>query len=318
MELAMSQSKPVLDPGHYRIPEALDARLAALWSHDHAAVDGPDLAFLHMCLSAVRPGTVVEIGTATGLSTGALADMQAGLLGAPGHVRTYDLRDRLWFDESREVGCLIGDVLGEDQVEIASGITSLTGTISAYAAEDLAAGTVDFAFVDANHQHPWPILDTLMLLPAMRSGALIAHHDLQLYLNSENNVGQGPKILFDQLAETNRFTAVSTGCAPYRGKTPAREVHNNIFALRVPEDISTFGLTLSQGLALPWSLSKPMTDAHADQIRSCLRALYPPKVAARFDMGLARDRHRWALQAPAPRRGLRDRIVGRLKRLAGV
>jgi len=314
----MSQNKPLLDAGACRIPDALDARLAPLWSHEHAAVDGPDLAFLHMCLSVARPEVVVEIGTATGLSTGALADMQAGLLGVPGHLRTYDLRDRLWFDDSLEVGCMIGDVLGEDQAGIAPGITSLTGATSAYASEDVAEGTVDFAFVDANHQHPWPILDTLMLLPVMRKGALIAHHDLQLYLNSENDVGQGPKILFDQLAEANRFTASSERCGPYRGRTPARDVRDNIFALQVPQDINAFALTLSQGLALPWSLSKPMTDEHADQIRSRLRTLYPPRVAKRFDVGLARDRHRWAAQQPAPRRSVMERIVGKLRRFAGM
>lgn len=314
----MVQTRPLLDAGACRIPAALDARLAPLWSHDHAAVDGPDLAFLHMCLSAARPNVVIEIGTATGLSTAALADMQAGLLGAPGHLRTYDLRDSLWFDDSLEVGCMIGDVLGEDLMGVGPCITSVTGAISAYTSQDVAAGTVDFAFVDANHQHPWPILDTLMLLPVMRKGAFMAHHDLQLYLNGENNVGQGPKILFDQLAEANRFTAVSTGCTAYSGKTPARDVRNNIFALRVPEDTGAFAVMLSQGLALPWSLSQPMEEEHADQIRTRLRALYPPKVAERFEIGLARDRHRWAARQPAPpRKGLLERIAGKIRRISG-
>lgn len=314
----MSHNSTPLDPAQCHIPPTLDARLLPVWSHDHAAVDGPDLAFLHMCLSAARADVVVEIGTATGLSTAALADMQTGLLGAPGRLRTYDLRDRLWFDDTLEVGCMIGEVLGDDPMEVGPSITSITGAISAYASGDPEAGTVDFAFVDANHQHPWPILDTLMLLPLMRTGAFMAHHDLQLYLNAENNVGQGPKMLFDQLAEANRFTAVSVGCAPYSGQTPARDVLNNIFALRVPQDIEAFALTLSQGLALPWNLSKLMTEDHADQIRARLRALYPAKVAGRFDVGLARDQHRWAMLQPAPRRGLAERIVGKVRRLAGL
>lgn len=304
------QDETPLIPETCLIPPALDARVAALWSDGHAAVDGPDVAFLHMCLSAARPEVIVEIGTATGLSTGALAQMQAGILGAPGQLRSYDLRDRLWFDESRAVGCLIPQVLGEDAAEVAAAITSVTGVTSADVAGDLGQGTVDFAFVDASHQHPWPILDTLMLLPLMRPGALIAHHDLQLYLDPGNNVGQGPKILFDQLDEANRLTARSLGCAPYRGKTPARAVRDNIFALRVPHDTGAFALQLAQGLALPWTLFQPVTPAQADQIRTRLRDLYPPRVAELFDLGLARDMRR---RPPPPRkRGLLERAMGRL------
>lgn len=314
----MSQIEPPLDPSQCRIPTALDARLAAVWSHDHGAVDGPDLAFVHMCLSAARADVVVEIGTATGLSTAALAEMQTGLLGAPGHLWTYDLRDRLWYDKNLEVGCMIMAVLGADPVAIGPSITSVTGATSVYASGNLAAGSVDFAFVDASHQHPWPILDTLMLLPLMWPGAMIAHHDLQLYLDAGNNVGQGPKILYDQLAEANRFTASSVGCAPYRGATPARDVRNNIFALQVPQDINAFALTLSQGLALPWSLPHTMNDHHAELIRARLSELYPPRVVARFDVGLARDRHRYAALQPAPRRSMAQRIMGRLRRLTGL
>lgn len=314
----MSQNSTLLDPAQCRIPPALDAQIAAVWSHEHAAVDGPDLTCLHMCLSAARPDVVVEIGTATGLSTAALAEMQTGLLGAPGHLRTYDLRDRLWFDESLEVGCMIGYVLGDDPMGVAPSITSVTGATSVYASSELDAGSVDFAFIDASHQHPWPILDTLMLLPLMRTGAMIAHHDLQLYLDGGNNVGQGPKILFDQLAEADRFTASSVDCAPYSGATPARDVLNNIFALQVPQDISAFAVTLSQGLALPWSLPRSMNDHYAEQIRARLTELYPPKVVARFDIGLARDRHRYAALQPAPHRSLLERIVGKVRRLTGL
>jgi len=296
----MSLPDPRLRPVDHLIPAALDQRLSELWDGGFFAVDGRDLAFLNMCLAACRPDVVVEIGTATGISTAALAVMQAQVLGAPGHLRTYDLRDRLWFDEEREVGCMIGTVLGEDPMQVGPSIASVTGGISADVALHLEAGSVDFAFVDANHQHPWPILDTLMLLPLMRAGALIAHHDLQLYLDPANNVGQGPKILFDQLAENNRFTARTAGCAPYVGRTRVREVRENIFALQVPDDITALAQELSRGLALPWTLARPMTQEHADQIRTRLVAFYPADVARWFDLGLARDRHRRAISAPPP------------------
>ena len=69
--------KDRLDRAAYTLPPALDAALAPLWSDGHFAVDGSDLAFLNMCMAAARPDLILEIGTATGLSTAALAVLQA-------------------------------------------------------------------------------------------------------------------------------------------------------------------------------------------------------------------------------------------------
>ncbi|WP_231123647.1 class I SAM-dependent methyltransferase [Nocardioides sambongensis] len=43
----------------------------------------------------------------------------------------------------------------------------------------------DMAFVDANHQHPFPTLDTLLIRPFLQGSSIVLHHDLKLYKNQE-------------------------------------------------------------------------------------------------------------------------------------
>ena len=89
------------------------------------------------------------------------------------------------------------------------------------------------------------------------------------------------------------------------GRRPVRRARI-FFALQVPADISA--------LALPWTLARPMSQVHADQIRTRLHALYPAEVAKWFELGLARDRHRRAASAPAPTpKGLLARGLRKLR-----
>jgi hypothetical protein len=44
----------------------------------------------------------------------------------------------------------------------------------------LPPGWGQFAFVDANHAHPWPLVDVLHLAPVMRPGSWIVLHDIGL------------------------------------------------------------------------------------------------------------------------------------------
>tara|TARA_R110002072_G_scaffold141386_7_gene286660 strand:+ start:9348 stop:9518 length:171 start_codon:yes stop_codon:yes gene_type:complete len=55
-----------------------------------------------------------------------------------------------------------------------------------------------------------------------------------------------------------------------------------------------------------------MTGPHAAQIRDRLMALYPAKVAERFDIGLARDQRRRRVPPPALKRIL-ARIARKLR-----
>ena len=294
--------KDRLDRAAYTLPPALDAALAPLWSDGHFAVDGSDLAFLNMCMAAARPDLILEIGTATGLSTAALAVLQAHHGIARGRVQSYDLRDRLWFDETRAVGDLVPQVAGPEagRVQLRTGVTALA------VAEDVAPGGAGMAFVDASHQHPWPLLDTLLVLPLLTPRAPIVHHDLQLYRNAANPVGVGPKVLFDQLAPAHRAVASDLGLGPAPVQTPSRSVADNVFLMWRREALGRQGRALSLGLLLPWSLTDPLAPALADALADRLRADYPPEVARQFEVGHARFTASRA--TGSARRGLRARL----------
>lgn len=307
--------KHMLDPAAYTLPPDLDAMLAGLWTDGHYAVDGSDLSLLNMCMAAARPDLVIEIGTATGLSTAALAVLQDHH-GIAGHVRSYDLRDVLWFDESRAVGDLVPQVAGPlaERVHIRTGVTALD------VAGDVEVGTAGLAFIDASHQHPWPLLDTLLILPLMAPRAPIVHHDLQLYRNAENMVGVGPKVLFDQLTPGQRFVASDMGLGHATVQMPNRAVADNVFGLWRRDALGRQARQLSQGLLLPWSLSAPLDDALAGQIAARLRAVYPGEVAHNFEIGHARFKttQGWAIgQTGAPLSGPR-RLLNGLRRRLGL
>ncbi|WP_299694782.1 class I SAM-dependent methyltransferase [uncultured Tateyamaria sp.] len=298
--------KDSLDPGGYTLPPTLDAQLAALWSEDHFAVDGSDLGFLNMCIAAARPALILEIGTATGLSTAALAVMQ-GHHGIAGTVRSYDLRDVLWFDETRAVGDLVPEVAGAEagRVQLTSGVTALA------VAQDVARDAAGMAFIDASHQHPWPLLDTLLLLPLLAPRAPVVHHDLQLYRNADNPVGVGPKLLFDQLAPAQRAVASDLGLGVADVRTPSRSAADNVFLMWRREALGRQGRELSRGLLLPWTLTDPLEPALVAQIAERLRAHYPGEVARNFEIGHARfcdAQARAAARVAPPLRGLRARL----------
>ena len=48
------------------------------------------------------------------------------------------------------------------------------------------------AFIDADHRHPWPLLDVLRLAPCIQSGGWILLHDIQLgtYGKAERDAGK--------------------------------------------------------------------------------------------------------------------------------
>jgi predicted O-methyltransferase YrrM len=46
--------------------------------------------------------------------------------------------------------------------------------------KELPAGSMDLAFIDALHVHPWPFIDLLQVTELMKPGAWIVLHDIEL------------------------------------------------------------------------------------------------------------------------------------------
>ncbi|MDP9099851.1 MAG: class I SAM-dependent methyltransferase, partial [Verrucomicrobiota bacterium] len=67
-----------------------------------------------------------------------------------------------------------------------------TGRESDIVCELGARDEFGLAFIDADHRHPWPLLDLLRLAPSIASGGWILLHDIQLgtYGQAERDAGK--------------------------------------------------------------------------------------------------------------------------------
>lgn len=175
---------------------------------------------------AVRSGAslLLEIGTASGLSTALLcragdAAHRAGLIGPDYLVETFDIDEMFFADRSRRSGDAAREMLEPellDHIRFNSPQTAVDFTRRAE--ED----SVEFAFVDAAHTHPWPALDLLTLLPVLRPGAEVILHDVNLPAQNHEHGDWGAKLVFDGLDVEKRLAD--------EGDPP------NIGSVFVPED----------------------------------------------------------------------------------
>lgn len=144
-----------------------------------------DAWFLAEMVRCVRPERVVEIGVASGASSAVLLAAlhhvwgEAGLTheGRP-RLESFDLMDRCYFAPSRSVGSAVPEMCPD--LDHQRGWRLTTGATAVEAGRTLAGADLPLAFVDADHRHPWPVADILALRPALRPGAWIVLHDIDL------------------------------------------------------------------------------------------------------------------------------------------
>jgi predicted O-methyltransferase YrrM len=137
-----------------------------------------DYFFLTALVSILAPRRVVEIGTLTGFSAAIIAaaihrqhGSRSGIA-----VETIDARTHCSIDERRLIGFEIPELIPD----LASTVRVHTGRESDFVRELGVRDEFGLAFIDADHRHPWPLLDVLRLAPYVQSGGWILLHDIQL------------------------------------------------------------------------------------------------------------------------------------------
>jgi hypothetical protein len=161
-----------------------------------------DYFFLTCLVSILAPRRVIEIGTLTGFSTAIIAaaiHRQHRPLSGSGlpsgrneiTVETIDSQTHCIIDKKRPIGFEIPDLIPD----LVSTVRIHTGHESDFVREIAAPGEFGLAFIDADHRHPWPLLDVLRLAPYIESGGWILLHDIQLgtYGESEREAGKQPE-----------------------------------------------------------------------------------------------------------------------------
>jgi predicted O-methyltransferase YrrM len=213
------------------------------WVRGH--VNYRDALLLWDLVEATRPDTIVEIGTASGVSTGQLAaagEFFGGTRTAGAGVWSFDIAERCYFDSSRPVGAAAFEAVPH----LAQRIHLHPGTTCIDAARRFGAGEVDLAFIDGDHRHPAPTLDVLALLYAVRPGGWMILHDIELTevakvaKNKDWDVVTGAESLFHAW--------------PFEKVQPMHDEPsmNNIGAIRLPDDPGDAAAFLLDHLRRPW------------------------------------------------------------------
>lgn len=158
-------------------------------------ISGGDTEFLLELVTGTGPRSVLELGVASGASSAALLFAMDQLPSSEGTRRllSCDVRPSCYFDPQRPTGSAVSEMYPSYRTTW----TLDTNTDARRLAQALPLQSFDLLFIDANHSHPWPLIDLLHLAQLARPGAWIALHDIDLpQLNPKYQV-YGPQWLFE-------------------------------------------------------------------------------------------------------------------------
>lgn len=237
----------------------------SVWRAGYGSVAIDELGFMQELIVRHRPRRFIEIGMASGLSTGFLARFMAENGGES--LVSIDHDDSFFGDPSKPNGFLVPEIYSGGATDVA--------LIKFCTALDLerVEGDFDMAFVDANHQHPWPAIDTLALYPRMTGPKVVIHHDLRLFSKQDVMFGIGPKYLFDQFPDTHRLRSEAND--------------GNIFSVDLRMGQAQFEALMADLLKLPWSLRGALPPATVDKIRAMLTRHYSAAFVEHFNRVVA-------------------------------
>jgi hypothetical protein len=182
---SIKRNAPMLVGEGLAVPaaEALSEVVEAYFRRRHGPLfDGEitagDAAFMLMFMEAIRPHTMVEIGVAAGFSSLFIMETAARL----GLVRDRIFLDSFDLYAVRETGEVTGSYaaakLGDLSAhwKLNSGLTSLDLVREGRPRIEGPA----LGFIDGCHEHPWPLIDLIVMHLTMPAGTWILMQDYQI------------------------------------------------------------------------------------------------------------------------------------------
>ena len=239
----------------------VQAEFSRHWKPGWGSIAVDELGFVQDLIRNHRPESFLEIGMASGMSTGFIArflDESGGK-----RLDSLDHDDTFFGDKTKPNGFLFPEIYTGDALKV-----RLLKFKTALDVDEIG-GSWQMAFIDANHQHPWPTIDTLAIWPHLKPPKIVIHHDLALYLKQDVVFGIGPKYLHDQVPCDRRVVSEAND--------------GNIFYLDLDigrDDIEEIAF---RSFKLPWSLRTPLQPGYIDKIRAMLDAHYSDRLRTQFD-----------------------------------
>lgn len=143
--------------------------------------------------------TCIEIGVASGYSSaiiiGALLENERKGKISNHTLYSYDLTTRCYWDELLKIGYAGREMLIEQHYNWVLRTQTTCIDLKKYHLEN----SVDFIFIDACHDHPWPAIDLYACLPFIKNNGIICLHDINLPTKNPQFKSDGVKTLFYNL-----------------------------------------------------------------------------------------------------------------------
>ncbi len=156
-------------------------------------ISGSDADFLVEMVAAQGPRMVVELGVASGASS-------AVILHALDQLPEPEQRLLISCDVTPACYFNADYATGQATREMYPGARAQwqlqTDTDARRLSRQLPPASVDLTFIDANHLHPWPLLDLLHLAAIARPGSWVVLHDIELPVQHPEFQVFGPRWLF--------------------------------------------------------------------------------------------------------------------------
>lgn len=213
--------------------------------HYSGAIGSQEYLFISAMIGILAPQRVVEIGTSSGFSAALIAAaLRRTNPSATGTlVDTIDLHTKYIVDQTKPIGFAIAELVPE----LESAIRVHTGPDSTFVSTMAAPNELQIVFIDADHQHPWPLLDLLRVAPYVRADGWIVLHDIQLGTMGAIARAKGAPFPYgapfgaEWLFERWPFRKISGG---------------NIGAVQLPSDKRNLVPIALDLMALPFEMSK--------------------------------------------------------------
>jgi hypothetical protein len=224
-----------------------------------------DARFLHDLILDVHPSVAIELGVASGCSSAVILEAMRQCPNATKGVRlhAFDITERCYFDSSHPTGDAVAELTPWNVPHYRFTVGDVL-----VARERLAGQNVPFAFIDANHLHPWATVDLLGLLPALAPSAWVALHDVRLPFvpGRMDTRGHGARHLFET----------------WPGEKRQGGTDDNIGAIRLPDNLDDTRAIAQASLRQPWEVGLPTEVCAALNIKAHPIGLMPKPDALRM------------------------------------
>lgn len=220
-----------------------------------------DAEFLAEMVAAQAPRTVVELGVASGASSAVLLQALDALPDAGSRqLISCDVRATCYFNDAYPTGQACADMYPSPTAQWRREFAMDARRLR----EAVAPGSVDLTFIDANHAHPWPLLDLLQATAFARPESWIVLHDIDLPVQHPQFQIYGPRWLFAAWP-FNKVKGV--------GKWAS------IGAVQLPPDTSMLVPTALSLIGRPWEGAPSPQDAAMPGAFRAVEALLLDRVA---------------------------------------